>query len=238
MALSIIQENPVGVTLPVMFFARMLGQQLTLEDIKTDEPMLYRSLGYLLTAPEEELEDMPIEVDGVTHNVTLANRAALVSRAVNGLIPAAVQEHFNAIRGGFEEVIPLRLMNRIVDAEDFRTIVLGNPVISVEDLIANVQLRGFTHDSPQIRWLWNLLHTFSQDEMKNFLRFVTSSTQLPIGGFANLPRPLTIDVRNSAGLPTSSTCFYQLHLPMYTTEEDLHRSVRIAIESDAAMGNS
>jgi E3 ubiquitin-protein ligase HUWE1 len=220
-----------------MFFARMLGQQLTLDDIRADEPMLYRTYGYVLTADEEELEDMPLGINGVVHDVTGANREALVSRAINSLIPQAVDIHFDSIRAGFEEVIPLALMNGIVNAEDFRSIVFGNPVISVDDLIANVNLVGFRPDSLQIIWLWNLLRTFSQDEMKSFLRFVTSSTQLPIGGFANLPSPLTIDVGRMGGLPTSSTCFYQLHLPQYTTEAELHRSVRIAIESDAAMGN-
>jgi hypothetical protein len=200
--------------------------------------MLYRTFGYVLEADEEELEDLPLEINGEVHDVTAANRETLVSRAINALIPQAVDIHFDSIRAGFEEVIPLGLMTGIVNAEDFRSIVFGNPVISVDDLIANVNLIGFRLDSPQIIWLFNLLRTFSQDDMKSFLRFVTSSTQLPIGGFANLPTRFSIDVRHADGLPTSSTCYYQLHLPMYATEAELHRSVRIAIDSDAAMGNA
>jgi E3 ubiquitin-protein ligase HUWE1 len=173
----------------------------------------------------------------VETEVTVANREEVVTRAVNALIPAAVGEHFAAIRAGFAEVIPLHLLGGVVDAEDLRSIVFGNPVIDAEDLIRNVHLAGYSHASPQIGWLWTLLRGFDQDMMKKFLRFVTSTTQLPIGGFANLPNQLTIDVGVGAGLPTSSTCFYQLHLPRYASEADLRRSVELAINSDAAMGN-
>ena len=56
----------------------------------------------------------------------------------------------------------------------------------VTDLKANTQVRGYTMDSPQIIWLFELLESFDKHEQALFLQFVTGSSKIPLEGFKAL----------------------------------------------------
>ena len=58
--------------------------------------------------------------------------------------------------------------------------------IIVADLKANTELRGYTMDSPQIIWLFEMLETFDNHEKALFLQFVTGSSKVPLEGFRAL----------------------------------------------------
>ena len=44
---------------------------------------------YLLTAPESELLDYPITIDGEDYTSTISTRTDLVNRKVNSLVPSS-----------------------------------------------------------------------------------------------------------------------------------------------------
>ena len=56
----------------------------------------------------------------------------------------------------------------------------------VVDLKANTQLRGYTMDSPQIIWLFEILESYDKHEQALFLQFVTGSSKIPLEGFKAL----------------------------------------------------
>jgi hypothetical protein len=233
MALAIIQRNPIGVSLPVMFFAKLMEQDVRLDDIQTDEPDLYRTLTYTMSTSDHELSglELYIEIGGATELVTSANREGLVQRKINSLISADVEFPFQLIKEGFNEVIPIETIKGVFTPAEVKGLMFGNPTIDVEDLSRNVQFGGdYTRHHRVIGWLFNYLRELDQDTLKKFLRFSTGTTQVPFGGFAYLSPRFTIDDGGSSNrLPTASTCFYLLHLPRYTSEQDLRTKLHQAI---------
>lgn len=63
---------------------------------------------------------------------------------------------------------------------------------------------GYTVDSPQIRWFCEILGSYSVEEQRAFLQFVTGSPKLPVGGFKTLTPPLTV-VKRSVGADATTT---------------------------------
>jgi hypothetical protein len=218
---------------------------MTLEDIQRDEPLLYNSLNYILTAPEAELEDYPLTINGVVHVPTLENRVVLVNLKINSLIPQEADSRMNDVVFGFNRVLPIRLASERFGAAEVRLIIEGNPYIDVSDMI-----RAFRRNSPVYQpsrwipsifsswlsgssyevteWLYNILRSLSQEELHLFLRFVTGDSQAPVDGFSQSPLKVSVhDQRNR--LPRAATCFSTLYLSRYTNENELRRRLMLAI---------
>ena len=84
------------------------------------------------------------------------------------------------------------------------------------DLKANTRLchGGYTMDSPQIIWLFEILESLDKIELGLFLQFVTGSSKIPLDGFKALQGMDGIDpfkvqkIRDNGGvnsLPRSHT---------------------------------
>jgi E3 ubiquitin-protein ligase TRIP12 len=79
--------------------------------------------------------------------------------------------------------------------------------------------------------------SLSIDDRRDFLRFITGSPKLPIGGFKGLNPSLTI-VRRTVGendspdstLPSVMTCANYLKVPEYSSREVLDTRFRTAIK--------
>lgn len=94
---------------------------------------------------------------------------------------------------------------------------------------------GFTQDSKAIQFFYDILSTYTHDEQRLFLQFVTGSPRLPIGGFKSLTPPLTI-VRKTMDnnqnpdlyLPSVMTCVNYLKLPEYSSREVMKTKLKMA----------
>ena len=90
-----------------------------------------------------------------------------------------------------------------------------------------------------------MLKKLSGEEQKHVLRFVTSSSNPPILGFAALSPPFTIQkvdcktsvfakvglAKDAERLPTASTCFNTLKLPNFKTQSSLREKLLYACKS-------
>lgn len=94
---------------------------------------------------------------------------------------------------------------------------------------------GFTQDSQAIKYLYDILSTYTRDEQRLFLQFVTGSPRLPTGGFKALSPALTI-VRKTLDnnqnpndyLPSVMTCVNYLKLPDYSSREVMRLKLKVA----------
>ena len=246
LALSIIEKNPIAAAFPIMFYAKLLGVDLTLEDIKDVESGLYRSFTEMLSFSKEDLDEMnaaddepSIEIWGEFITVTNTNRAEAIHRKINSLLDPSTNDQFKSILEGFESVIPIGLiMMEEISAADLRRLIVGMPDLDVDDLAEHAELMEFNRESPQIGWLWKVLHSFTPAQRSDFLRFVTGTTQIPVGGFAGDKRiKIAMSHEDINNLPTSHTCDRQLHIPLYPSEDVLRAKLEMAIGmADAGMG--
>ena len=116
--------------------------------------------------------------------------------------------------------------------------IAGKPNLDVDDWRQHtVYESGYTADSPQIQWFWELVSGWEHAELSKLLIFVTGSGSVgPRGfehlqGFNEMEHKFTIrrgsrPGENEAwGLPKVQTCFNVLNLPPYTSKEQLREKL-------------
>ena len=219
LALALMSNRAIGVSLPVWFYSKLLGSELALEDIKEDEPALYRSFSYLLTADADGLEDMVIEIHGVEHPVTLANRADLIKRKINSLFPRDVDTRFELVRSAFGEVLPLAVANRYMTAVELKNLFIGATTINAAELADSIEWKADTSPAESV-WMRNMLQSFSQEDLHVFLKFATNLPRVPFGGVRTINPRINVSRQFSRPdkFPTVYHCHNMIHLPPYVNE--------------------
>ena len=66
----------------------------------------------------------------------------------------------------------------------------GLQELNVQDLRLNTVVRGVSGQT--VEWFWMSVNQLSQEELARLVQFVTGSSQVPIGGFAELQPKFTI----------------------------------------------
>ena len=92
---------------------------------------------------------------------------------------------------------------------------------------------GYTRDSPMFHLLLDTMAQFNQHEQQQFLRFVTGSPKLPVGGFRSLRPQLTVVCKTcdhpDTYLPSVMTCANYLKLPQYSSLDILRERLLFAM---------
>jgi hypothetical protein len=194
LALSLVQGIEIGVKLPRSYYARLLDRDVTVEMIAEFDQGVANSLRHARDCSDDDIDlyFAPIAGSGFTEDVTRLNRSAQLKAALLNLGVNGQNENFSSLARGFNEILPTNILGGFTP-EDIDNFVYGNPIISVEDFRNHVRLGGgYEQESVQIGWLFDVLGELSQEELGEFLRFVTSNTQLPFGGFGALDPPIRI----------------------------------------------
>lgn len=150
-----------------------------------------------------------------------------------------VRRQMEAFKAGFESIVPLHHL-RIFYPEELHSLFCGSGYQSwdVRMLMDACKTdHGFTHESVQIKYLFEILSSYNADEQRKFLQFITGSPRLPYGGLRSLSPPLTI-VRKTLEpgqnadhfLPSVMTCVNYLKLPEYSSREIMREKLRISGE--------
>lgn len=155
-----------------------------------------------------------------------------------------VRRQMEAFKAGFESIVPLHHL-RIFYPEELDALFCGTGYQpwDVRMLMDSCKTdHGFTHESIQIKYLFEILSSFKAEEQRRFLQFITGSPRLPYGGLKSLSPPLTI-VRKTLEpgqnpdhfLPSVMTCVNYLKLPEYSSSEIMREKLKISGEEG---GNS
>ena len=141
----------------------------------------------------------------------------------------------DAFLEGFYKLLPPELVS-IFDAQQLELLICGLPEIDIDDLRCHTIYQGYKQSDSQILYLWNVVRTFSKEEKALFLQFVTGTSKVPLEGFRALQgnggvKHFNIHKAYNKGLlPTAHTCFNQLDLPEYDSENELRTKLLIAIK--------
>jgi hypothetical protein len=218
------------------FFKYLRGEKVTVDEI---DLILANSL-----KETQSLFDLPFTYPGIPsivmskkHSVTNAENideyVALVHSYTCG---KKLSEVMGAFRAGFSKVIPYSAMLVFTDEEICRLLRGNLSKLQVEDFKNHVSAaHGYEADSPQISYLFEVISEFCDDDKSLFVKFVTGSRTLPIGGLSVLKPKLTVamrmmdDVAVDASFPSVMTCANYLKLPPYSTKEVLRERLLYAI---------
>lgn len=225
---------------------------LTIDDLRSFDPTLYDNLIKLLKLSDEELIalDLTFETmnmfypDRVVELIPHGSEITVNKQNVLQYVWRLSQYKLRSISKpasyrfleGLSSIIPQHWFG-MFNTVDFQMLISGgHKPIDINDLKTNTEYGGFENDDQTIKYFWEVLEEFSDEEKREFLKFVTSVPQAPLKGFSALEPKFGI--RNGGGyeldrLPTASTCVNLLKLPDYADKTVLREKLLYAITSGA-----
>ena len=245
----------VDVKFASFFLSKWLGHQSYLDDLASLDSLdgeLYRGLIYLKNYQGDVEADLALsftvadEEFGVSHTtelipggaevpVTRENRLSYIYLVSRYRLSKQIEPQCAAFFRGLSEMIHPRWL-RLLNREELRVLVSGTEApIDIADLRANTVYGGYHEKDLAVDYFWQALEQLDQPSRKAFLRFVTSSPNPPLLGFAELNPKFAIRHAGDDAhrLPTASTCVNLLKLPAYTSTEQCLERLRYAIHSGA-----
>jgi len=259
LAQALLDSRMLDVPFSPIFFKWLLHDEDTMgnADLQLIDPVLYNSVREIRNESKEENLDalelyftMPgddnfeLKKNGKNEKVKFCNAKNFTDLVTYWKLVEGVREEMMSLRHGFEQIIDYNIL-KIFACEEIEQLFCGCAEGSTENdkIWSKSALQqairpdhGYTHESPQIIWLVDMLHEFSTQDRRKFLQFCTGSPRLPVGGFRGLHPPLTV-VRKVASfgawegeLPSAMTCYNFLKIPPYTSYEMFVERFKVALQ--------
>ncbi|KAF0978141.1 hypothetical protein FDP41_002656 [Naegleria fowleri] len=250
-AMAILNEQYLDCHFTRSFYKHIIGTPITYHDIESIDPDYYKNLNWMLKNDIEDVlyytftqevdefgqrKQIELKPNGKNIPVTNENKLEYVRLVTELKMTKSIEQQLNSFLKAFYEIIPRNLI-QVFNEQELELLISGLPDIDIQDLKNNTEYVGYTKDSPQIKWFWNIVeNSFDSNEKALLIQFVTGTSKVPLGGFSQLMgsgglQPFSIHKANATSerLPTSHTCFNQLDLPEYDSEELLHERLLLAI---------
>ncbi|XP_072106468.1 E3 ubiquitin-protein ligase HACE1 isoform X4 [Mobula birostris] len=252
LGLALYHRQLVNIYFTRSFYKHILGIPVNYQDVASIDPEYAKNLQWILDNDISDLgleltfsvetdvfgamEEVPLKPGGISILVTQENKAEYVQLVTELRMTRAIQPQINAFLQGFHLFIPASLV-QLFDEYELELLLSGMPEIDVTDWQHNTEYTsGYDKEEPVIKWFWEVVKEFTQEECVLLLQFVTGSSRVPHGGFAYLMggsglQKFTIAAvpYTSNLLPTSSTCINMLKLPEYPSKENLKDRILVAL---------
>ncbi|KDO17226.1 hypothetical protein SPRG_17289 [Saprolegnia parasitica CBS 223.65] len=259
-AQALLDERLLDLPLARPFVQALLGESLVgdidaaLGHARAVDPAIGASLDYLHTHRDDPAidemglsfvllgnADVELCEGGAAVAVTRGNVAEFVRRSLEMLLESSIHDQVAAFRAGFGSLVPMDALY-CLSADDWLAL-LSDPTTELwpggaDELQAHMVCdHGYTSESRAIRWLVQVLTELTPDDQRLFVRFVTGSHRLPLGGLGKLSPTLTVvrklspDESSSSDemLPSASTCTNYLKLPDYSSIDILRSKLLYCI---------
>eukprot|EP00930_Biecheleria_cincta_P101724 TRINITY_DN93378_c0_g1_i1.p1 TRINITY_DN93378_c0_g1~~TRINITY_DN93378_c0_g1_i1.p1 ORF type:complete len:264 (+),score=46.44 TRINITY_DN93378_c0_g1_i1:78-794(+) len=148
------------------------------------------------------------------------------------------------LQKGFWDILPLHILkSQEVTPEQLSALISGSCNPDPEEWRFHSSLGG-NASTPRraqvIEWFWEVVENdLTAEQRCHLLRFVTGSSRPPLGGFADLQPPFSLEVSalgSEQHLPTSHTCVNKLVLHCYSSKAQLLDRLLSAV-SDEGFGS-
>lgn len=233
------------------FYKHMLRRKVSTSDMEALDPDYYKNLRWMLdnsnienvlghltfTAESDEfgrVRTVELKPGGATIPVTDENKREYVQLMCEHKMTTSVSKQINAFLDGFHELVPPHLIT-LFDDKELELLISGLPEIDIEDLKRNTDYHNYSESAQQIQWFWKVMGELNKEQKAWFLQFVTGTSQVPLEGFKGLigmRGPQKFSIHRAEGgdrLPTAHTCFNQLDLPEYGSEEVMRQKLVQAV---------
>mmetsp|Transcript_34386 Transcript_34386/g.31095 ORF Transcript_34386/g.31095 Transcript_34386/m.31095 type:complete len:162 (-) Transcript_34386:189-674(-) len=118
---------------------------------------------------------------GADIKVTNENKKQYVSQFCFAMTTKDVEKQLTAFLKGFRTVLPKGFIEHLNPA-DLDQIIRGTPEIDLKQFKTNFSYVGCQESDELVKWFWDILETFTQEELSTFLFFISGSSRLPYGG--------------------------------------------------------
>lgn len=144
-----------------------------------------------------------------------------------------------AFQNGLHSIVPAAMLELFDVGETVRIICGDNSgMIDVEDWRKHTTYHDPNDAShPSVVLFWQVVESLTSEQRSKLLRFATSMNYPPLLGFKYLSPPFSIHLLKTEApdirLPSASTCFSQLKLPLYTSFHTAREKILVAIEGSS-----
>ena len=176
-----------------------------------------------------------LKPDGDKIMVNNENKEEYVKLYINWFFNKSIEEYFNCFEKGFYKIFHKSLIN-ILTPEELELIICGTQYLDFYELKRVCTYENYDKNSESIKFFWEILLDFNQEEKKKFLSFVTGCDRAPIDGLGSLVITVSNGGINVDKLPTAHTCFNTLVLPDYKDKEKMKKALLTAINFSEGFG--
>ncbi|MEW5297235.1 MAG: hypothetical protein WDW36_000459 [Sanguina aurantia] len=239
------------------FLKKLRGGYCDLQDMPTLDPEVARNLSSLATYRGDVAElsltfsitdsvfgehrEVELKPDGRSIAVTHDNVMEYIHRVAEYRLNTQLRPAVGAFLGGLFSIIRPEWVSMFND-EELQVLISGSEEgLDVADMAAHVAYAGGYHEEhPVIIAFWEAVESFTTEQQRELLKFVTACSRAPLLGFRYLEPQLCIQMAGGmldAGavgrLPTAATCMNLLKLPPYRSVQVMREKLLYAIQSGA-----
>ena len=156
------------------------------------------------------------------------NVDSFVKATRNHRINFSVRLQMRAILQGMYDVLDYGSLEYLTIAE-LEEKLRGPAFIDVHQLKDSTTLT-VPATTQHVEWFWDVVGSYTQEELEKLLTFVTGAHRPPIGGFPDAYIQLAVEPDNVDYLPKAQTCFKRLILSKYTDKATLKQKLDYAIQ--------
>ncbi|CAG8466393.1 16078_t:CDS:2 [Acaulospora colombiana] len=163
-----------------------------------------------------------------TQFVTCQNINSYILSCKDWIFDRGVRRQIEAFKEGFNRVFSFESLREYSSIEFAQLILFQvDEDWSIETVRKHVKLLDASSIN-EVDKVIQIMSKFDSEDKKRFLRFVTGSPKLPIGGFQALEFKISTREKNS--YPQGRTCFNTFMVPRDNPEEELMQKIKLVIE--------
>ncbi|KAH0927084.1 hypothetical protein HID58_019340 [Brassica napus] len=247
----------VDIPFATFFLSKLKHKYNYLNDLPSLDPELYKHLIFLkrykgniaelelyfviLNNEYGERTEEELLPGGKDMRVTNENVITFIHLVSNHRLNFQIRQQSSHFLRGFQQLIPKECID-MFNEHELQVLISGSAdSLDIDDLRQNTNYTGgYNAGHYVIDMFWEVLKSFSTENQKKFLKFVTGCSRGPLLGFKYLEPAFCI--QRAAGsasneavdrLPTSATCMNLLKLPPYQSKEQLETKLMYAISAEA-----
>lgn len=250
----------INVQFAPFFLRNLLERGSSMDDLRLVDPQQYRALqrlkemadveeACLFFAVEEDVLGQRVTTDlipdGRNIPVTNDNVVRYIHLVAHHRLIGQTRPQTQSFAAGLFDVFD-RAWSMLFNTAEFQQLISGKlgTRLDVADLKAHTKLvGGIVAGDRTLNLLWEILEEMSAEDQERFLQFCTGSSRPPLLGFQAMHPPFSIRGLDEGSalnylvdidrLPTASTCFNLLKLPLYKSKSNMREKLLQAIRSGA-----
>lgn len=135
------------------------------------------------------------------------------------------------VREGVQLIIDMNIMS-MLNWEEVEVRSAGEKIVDIDVLKSITEYSSCSSSDKIIEMFWSVLGSMTEEDKQRYLKFVWGRQRLPsdCSGLRYKHRICFESYKGDECLPVAHTCFFQLDLPNYTTEEIMKKRLLTAVE--------
>ena len=201
-AKAILDRHTLPLPLSVTLLKQIVGCPITFSDLMFEDSVLFKNLMWIINTSNVESYGIEVELesdlkstfssdaDETCHSTHVllsdCNKIQYVNHILKQRFFDDIREPLTSLLKGIYETIPLSLLS-IFDYVELDLLLCGSSVIDVEDWRNNTVYSGaLSEESLIVKFFWKILGSYTTEERRRLLQYVTGYYRVPANGFSHL----------------------------------------------------